>query len=145
MCLCKKNLFSIVTRKMCQHFMLLCRCFFQPQLNKKKELWLYSYCSTQETEHTSRINSTSAHQQGKNCKPGIVTLISANPSFHRAYFWGPWELGGEPVELDPGQSQQTDVHRTHREIRSFQKPSGETLGPTGTGQGTPVNCRPPAV
>lgn len=45
--------------------------------------------------------------------------------FSRTYIWGPWELGGEPVKLDPGQPQQAHVHRAHREVRSLQEPPGK--------------------
>lgn len=46
-------------------------------------------------------------------------------SLDRADFWGSREPGGEPAELDPGQSEPPDVYRTNREVRSIQKPTGE--------------------
>lgn len=43
---------------------------------------------------------------------------------YRADLWRSWEPGGEPAELDQRQPEPPDVHRTHWEIRSIQKPSG---------------------
>lgn len=44
----------------------------------------------------------------------------------RAHIRGSREPGGEPPELDAGQPQQAHVHRTHREIRSLQEPTGDS-------------------
>lgn len=55
-----------------------------------------------------------------------INFILVTLCFSRENLWGPWEPGWELVELDQGQHQQTDVHRTHWEICTFQEPSGNT-------------------